>query len=109
MEVRQVVVVVFGKLGKLPMPKAAPTPRADAGLRTNNRGGQDVIAGVAELPIAAAAGLGAGGVADGVGAAARCRDLVEAAAMASGDLLEAFAGELEGPVFAGIGTGGGVR
>ncbi len=108
-EVRQVVVVVFGKLGKLPMPETAPTARAHARLRTNDRGGQDVIADVAELPIAAAAGLGVAGVGDVVRAATRCRDGVEAAAVGEGDLLEVFAGESERPKFAGIGTGGGVR
>ena len=108
-EVRQVVVVVLVELDELPMPKAAPTPRADAGLGPNHRAGQDVIAGMAELPIAAAAGLGTGAVADGVGTAARCRDLVEASAVASGDLLEVFAGESERPKLAGIGAGRWVR
>jgi hypothetical protein len=51
---------------------------------------------VAELPIAAAAGLFAGGVGDGVAVlTVQARDGVEASAVACGDLLEALLGKLE--------------
>src|SRR5215210_4173870 len=109
-EVGQVVVVVFGELGKLPMPETTPTPGTHARLRADNRSGQDVIASVPELPIAAAAGLITGGVGDGVFVlAVQARDGVAAAAVASGDLVETLLGEHEGPKLAGVGDGARLR
>jgi hypothetical protein len=87
-EVRQVVVVVFGELDKATMPEAAPAASADASLGSDDRSSQDVIAGVAELPIGAATGLFASGVGDNVVViTVQARDSVGTAAMRSSDFL----------------------
>src|SRR5829696_7691173 len=92
------------------MPEATTAPRTHARLCPNDRSGQDVIAGVAELPVGAAAGLFAGCVGDGVGVrAVQARDGVEASAVGGGYLLEVLASEGEGPEFAGVGDGARVR
>lgn len=60
------------------MPEAPAAAGAGACLRLDHRGGQDVIAGMSELPILTGASLVLTGVGDGVGAAA----------VEEGDLLE---------------------
>jgi len=104
-EVGQVVMVVLVKLDQIPMPEPTAATGTDARLCADDADGQDVIAGVPELPILALAGLFAGGVGDAVGAAAGSRDGVEASAVGCGDLLEATRGEGEGAKFAGVGAG----
>jgi hypothetical protein len=98
-EVGQVVVVALDALGKIPVPEMATAPGADARLRADDRGGQDVVAsGSPYLLIGAVAGLFAGGVGDVVGVlSVQTRDGVAAAAVGEGDLLEALFGEHEGP------------
>ena len=68
---------------------------------------------MAQLPIAAAAGLFAGGVGVGdivVGViSVQARDGVEASEVGEGDLLEVLLGEDQGPLFAGVGDGARVR
>jgi hypothetical protein len=115
-EVRQVVVVVFGKLDKATMPEAAPAASADTSLGSDDGGSQDVIAGVAELPIATAAGLFASGIGDAVGVlAVQARDSVAATSVREGDFLEALLGEPKASSLAGVYpgrllyTGGGHR
>jgi hypothetical protein len=101
-EVGQVVVVALDTLGKLPMPEAPTATGANSRLRPDYRGGQDVIAGVPEVPILAGAGFIAGGVGDVVVVlAVQARDGVEASAVGEGYLLEVFLCERQGPKFAG--------
>jgi hypothetical protein len=99
-------VVILEDLDHVPMPGPTPTPQAHARLGPDYRSRQDVIAGVAGLPIGAAAGLFASGIGDAVGVlAVQARDRVEACAVGERDLLEALLGEGEGPEFAGVGDG----
>jgi hypothetical protein len=91
-------VILLENLDHIPMPETMSTASTDARLGADDCGGQDVIAGVAELPVGAAAGLFAGGVGDVVGVlSVQTRDGVAAAAVGEGDLLEALFGEHEGP------------
>src|SRR5215216_1698152 len=109
-EVRQVVMVVLVKLSKLLMPETTPAAGTDARLCAHDRGGQDMIAGVVELPIGTVAALLTSGVGDVVAVLAmQARDGVEASAVACCDLLEALLGKHEGPEFAGVGDGARVR
>jgi hypothetical protein len=76
-KVRQVVVVVLNTLDHIPMPETVSTSGTDARLGTDHRSGQDVIAGVTELPVGAAAGLFACRIGDVVGVVtAQARDSV---------------------------------
>jgi hypothetical protein len=109
-EVRQVVVVALEDLDQLPMPETVSTASTDARLGPDHSSSQDVIAGMAELPIGAVAGLLTSRVGDVVGVlAVQARDVVVPAAMACGDLLEVVLGEGHGPEFAGVGDGARVR
>ncbi len=98
-------------LEEIPVAKAASTAGADPRLGPHDGDGLDVIADVAVLPAEALTRLLACRVGDVVTplAAARSRDGVAASAVRRGNLLEALFGEGEGPEFAGVGTGGGVR
>jgi hypothetical protein len=109
-EVRQVVVVVFGKLDEATMPEAAPAASADASLSRDHRSRQDVIAGVAELPIGATAGLFASGIGDTIGVlAVQTRDGVAATSVREGDFLKALLGEPKASSLASVGDGALVR
>jgi hypothetical protein len=102
-EVGQVVVIALDALDQLPMPEAPPAPRTHARLGPNHCGGHHVIAGAAELPVGAAAGLFACRVGDVVAMLTmQARDGVGAAATGERDLLKVHAGEVEGPEFAGV-------
>jgi hypothetical protein len=107
-EVREAVVVASFAiaLDQLPMPETTSAASADARLRADDTDGQDVIAGVAELPIGTMAALVMSGVGDGIGVLTmQARDGVEASAVASGDLLEVVLCQSEGPKLAGVGVG----
>jgi hypothetical protein len=81
-------VILLENLDHIPMPETMSTASTDARLGADDCGSQNVIAGVAELPIAAAAGLFTGRVGDVVGVlAVQARDGVGTAAMRSGDFL----------------------
>jgi hypothetical protein len=102
-EVGKVVVVALVKLDQLPMPETVSTASTDARLSPDHHSGQDVIAGVAELPISAAAGFFAGGVGDGVAVlAVQARDGVETTTVGEGNLLEALLGEPKASSLAGV-------
>ena len=76
-------VIFLENLDQLPIPDTAPTASTDARLGPDDAGGHHVIAGVAELPIAAAAALRVAGVGDVVAVlAVQARDGVAAAAVA---------------------------
>jgi hypothetical protein len=96
-------VILFEHLGHIPMPETMSTASTDARLGADDCGGQNVIAGVAKLPVGAAAGLFACRVGDVVAMLTmQARDGVGAAATGERDLLKVLAGEVEGPEFAGV-------
>jgi hypothetical protein len=66
-------VIFLENLDQLPIPDTAPTASTDARLGPDDAGGHHVIAGVAELPIAAAAALRVAGVGDVVAVCSPCR------------------------------------
>jgi hypothetical protein len=104
-EVGKPIMQAFDTFEEIPMPEPTAATGTDARLCADDADGQDVIAGVPELPILALAGLFAGRVGDAVGAAAGSRDGVEASSVRCGDLLEATRGEGEGAKFAGVAVG----
>jgi hypothetical protein len=90
-------VVIFEDLDQVPMPEAVSAASTNARLGSDDGRSQDVIAGVPELPISAAADLMTGGIGDGVAVlTVQTRNGVATATVGEGNRLEALLGKCEG-------------